>query len=328
MSEGEEAGLKAPVTELFGVVTFGDALHCSTDVLSTELPVSVGGVHGHLRMPSLPGWSGTPEDPLGMPLVGPRGALTWKQGDRLITWGRPMSFPSGYANVEKALLVFDISDPELPELSTKVHQAFDGWKERFEAYFELLTKQRLSGRTWSKQPGMDLDLFCWADKKPRRPHEPLAFTMTVSMPNNARALTLPTLEQLIALTSGGKELSFSRKFQLEAYRALRADDYRKAVIEAGVAAEIALTDAIRRKFATTGVHYGPQLVDKFRMLGRRLELAKMIDVALPTTNLKEALIDRRNDVIHKGTVPSHAQATQAVEALDALLDSLDPIASA
>lgn len=305
---------------LYGLVSFEDPIICSAEVLGKIAAVSIGGVAGHLVLPSLPDWTTSPADPIDMPLVPPNDALTWKQGDDPLHWGCPASYPTGISRVEKVLLHFDVTESELHSASTMVHRAFDRWRTLFVDYLELFTKQRMVQHLRITNRTDDLDLFCWdAEQKTERPYEVEPGRLDICFPSDSHALTVAQFEQVCGLASADKELALWYRIQLEAYRALRAEDFRKAIIETAVAAEFVLTSAIRAKLSADGITYTEKLLSKFRMLGGRLELAQMIQIPLPRINLTADLVEPRNNVIHRADFANERVAHRAISATDEII---------
>ena len=306
---------------LYGIVDLGEPIICAPNVLGAVKTISIGGVSGFLEMPQLPDWSTRTTEPLWTtPLTPPVNALTWKTGDQPIEWGVPTTFPSGISRVEKVLLTFDIEECELTSSGTAIHAEFDRWLSLFVDYVELMTKQLRSQQVrYSSQCG-ELNLFCWSrDNKPERPYAREPQNIDIFLIPDKRALTVEQFHVACDLASSDSDVALEYRIQLEAYRALRAGDFRKAVVETAVAAEIALTNAILSKLSDDGIPYGEKLLSKFRTLGGRLELAKAIQLRLPDVDLNSTVVKPRNTVVHKADFASHAVAFAAIEATDDLL---------
>ncbi len=285
---------------LFCTIELEPPIGCASDALGTSIPVVVGAVTGTLEMPSLPAWENDPSDPLHMPLIPPRSAETWKQGDSLIQWGFPSSYPSGNARVSKVLLHFQTASERLNETATAIHRDTNRWYASFVDYFELISKQRRAQSLKVLDRLPNVDLFCWGPEgKPQRPYEKLPIRVEIRMPAHDQLLDRDRLCSVCSFASAAKPVALEYRIQLEAYRALYQGDYRKAIIETAVAAELALTVGIRNRLASDHVAYGDKLLKKFRMLGGRLELARIVGLELPLRDLENDLVEPRNSVIHK-----------------------------
>lgn len=309
---------------LYCTINLDPPIICVSDALGVSIPITVGGVSGSLEMPNLPDWSQDPHDPLRMPLKPPQHAETWKQGDERMQWGFPFTYPSADARVSRVLLHFQSTSENLHEAATAIDRDIPKWYANFIDYFELVTKQR-------REPSMkifdrlqNIDLFYWgSDRKPHRPSKNCT-SVEIYEKSRDRHLTQKTLETVCSLASSAKSVSLEHRIQLEAYRAIYQDDYRKAIIETAVAAELAITIGLRRRFESDQVVYGNKLLKKFRMLGGRFELARIVGLELPARDWKKDLIEPRNSVIHGASFIDQALALRAVDAVDELLISLCP----
>lgn len=280
---------------------------------------------GTLEMPKLPDWGVTDPDPLRMPLSPPQYAETWKQGDELMQWGFPSHYPIGDARVSRVLLHFEVTAEGLSEAATAIYRDTTRWCSHFVDYFELVTKQRRNQSLKVQDQRTNADLFCWGpDGKPQRPYEKSPSHIELRLTDRNSLLTRKKLEEICALASANRPIALEYRIQLEAYRALHQGDYRKAIVETAVAAEIAITNGLRHRFAIDRVMYGDKLLKKFRMLGGRLELARVVGLELPERDLEGDLIEPRNSVIHKASFVDEGTAICAVEAADELLGTLCP----
>ena len=106
--------------------------------------------------------------------------------------------------------------------------------------------------------------------------------------------------------------------------ARRNEDYRKAIIEGATALEVCLTARILEEFDTQGISFGEKLLQKFRMLGGRFELIRLIGVSLPEKDYATLVINPRNDVVHRAAFPDKALANQVITEVEELLQLFSP----
>ena len=306
--------------QLYGIIELEQPILCSKEVLGTSEPVVVGGVGGRLELPQAPDWSVPSKDPIRDPLRPPEAARTWKQGDSPIIWGSPASYPDCISRVERMLLLFELPEHEVPDSATLIHRGYSKWWSLFNDYFELITRQRRSQNFRIDDATNNLDLFRWGlDGKADRPYSKDPINIVARMFSVDVSLSSSQLTRITSLASASTELDVELKVQLEAYRALGAGDHRKAIIETAVAAELALTKSIRSTFLSDKIAYGDKLLEKFRMLGGRLELSRIVGVSLPNLDFTAQLVEPRNQVIHRADFANEKRATQAVKATDELL---------
>ncbi len=311
--------------QLYGIVKLDPHIVCSKDVLGSSVPIVVGGVPGQLELPHAPDWSVPSKDLLRDPLRPPDAAQTWKSGDKPMRWGRPVSSPSCVSEVERMLLRFELPESEMHGSATRVHRGYGKWWSLFNDYLELVTRQRRLQSVQVEGDNSNFDLFRWgADGKADRPYDRDPQKIVIRVSSDDVALTPVQLTRVATFASTSTELAIELKVQLEAYRALGAGDYRKAIIETAVAAEVALTKLIQSALLTAQIGYADKLLEKFRMLGGRLELARIVGVHLPQIDFQLKLVNPRNDVIHRADFANETSARQAIMATDELLLLLWP----
>lgn len=98
----------------------------------------------------------------------------------------------------------------------------------------------------------------------------------------------------------------------DANAALMRGHYRKAVVDAGSAVEIALNRRIRQKLAGDNeAEVVEELLRSHPTLGRKLGLAKRLGLELPA-DAQQDLVEPRNRTVHRGETPDSLAATVAV----------------
>lgn len=317
-----------PTTETFyGLITFDTSIDCTREALGSRSNVVIGGVTGVLELPSPAQW-GTerPADPLHMPLTPPADAAKWKAGDEPLFWGHPFHYPKGWSRVKNALLTFEFPLDQMRSKATNVHRGFARWYKLFDQYFELVTKQRSFSRVESNECPAGFDLFRWGENgRADRPYDRDPQTVTVRTSETDELLLKPSqFAEICSLASSSTEPALHYQIQLEAYRAMRNGDYREAIIETGTAAELGLVRAAKEVMFRSGITYVDELVKRFQALGGKLELARMVGVALPSTDYQNRLVTPRNGVIHRGFFASRETALDAVRVTDDLLRVICP----
>lgn len=309
---------------IYGIIEFSTALDCSANVLGKTVEISIGSILGTLTLPFLPDWKEREEAPLRMPLLGPGKARTWKRGEEPIYWGRPYCYPTGDSHVERALLEFSISNEVLESSIQQIYEAFNFWLDLFEKYVLLLTKQNSRCRISSDEgPGSIKIIVDNGDKLKHisraRPH-----ITTVEMSERDETLKIEQYKEAARLSSLQLPPRFEYLLLLEAYNARKNSDYRKVIIEAANALEICLTARIIDEFDSQNITFGDKLLKKFRMLGGRFELIKLLGVTLPDKDYEILVNKPRNDVVHRGSFPDKAIANQVVNEVEELLQLFSP----
>lgn len=107
---------------------------------------------------------------------------------------------------------------------------------------------------------------------------------------------------------------------------VRADEYRRAVLDAGTAAELAITAMLdNHLLANSSPEVAAALMERTRMLGNRYRLANdLLSGALPD-QVNERVIEPRNKAAHHGAALTKEVANAAVETATALVDAAYPL---
>lgn len=138
------------------------------------------------------------------------------------------------------------------------------------------------------------------------------------------SLHLEQFKQAAQLSSNFFKPRLHYRMLLESYAARRNEDYRKAIIEAAAALEICLTMRIIEEFNTQNISFGEKLLQKFRMLGGRFELARLLGINLPDKDYVSLVMTPRNEVIHRASFPDKQLANQVITEVEELLHLFSP----
>jgi len=134
-------------------------------------------------------------------------------------------------------------------------------------------------------------------------------------------------EHVLAHTHAGDQPPLARVLLTTANRAVATGNPRLAVIDAATAAEVALTTGLTyRLSAEAASHVVQVLIDRTRMLGPRLDLARDLGMTLPD-RIRPDLVERRNAVVHRGTRVTGTDAQAAIMAAAELVDEYEPLAA-
>ncbi len=134
-------------------------------------------------------------------------------------------------------------------------------------------------------------------------------------------------EHVLAHIRAGDQPPLARVLLTTAKRAAATGNSRLAVIDAATAAEVALTAGLADRLSAEA---SPQviqaLIERTRMLGPRLDLARDLGMTLPD-RIRVDLLERRNAVIHRGTAVTDDDAQAAISAAGKLVDQYQPLAA-
>ncbi|WP_338462132.1 hypothetical protein VZH09_01095 [Synechococcus elongatus IITB7] len=311
--------------QIFGVVSFTEPLYCAADSLGKTISISLQGIEGSLTLPSLPTWDESEKNSWHKPLLGPLPARSWKRGGELIFWGCPISYPQGEASVELALFEFLVESGNIDATAQLIYSNFDDWLQLFEQYIKLITKQGTKNNILDPNRTKNIDLVFYDNCQltsivPSNREEPVV----IIEQSVDESLHLNQLEYASQLASRSCKPHLHYQMLLEAYSARRRNDYRKAIIEAATALEIGLTTRLEEELKLRGVSFGEKLLQKFKMLSGRLELAKLLEIPLPNKNYYELILNPRNDVIHRATSPDKNLTDKVIFEVEEILYSISP----
>ena len=309
---------------LIGAAEFSPAILCTPEVLGQQIPVEIGGQRGLLIFPSLPDEWESSSDSLNLPLKAPEGSegITFGQNDG--KWGRPESYPEGRASVSKALLKFTPSVGLPSECADGIYSAYAVWLELFVQYIVLQTKQNTWKAIAIENNAANLRIFHTEDGRLQFASSGRNVMLTISVPSESHFATNAQLQQAALLASQGVRPRLQYRLLLEAYRARTEQDWRKVVWDAASALECCLVESITDTLQKVKSIDGPRLLNSYQGLTRLLELAKILHLEIPPTNLKKSVIDPRNSVAHKARFTSSDVAITALSECDSLIRNLTP----
>jgi hypothetical protein len=137
-----------------------------------------------------------------------------------------------------------------------------------------------------------------------------------------------TLTGCIALVANQTQPSDEWLFIRDARSLVNAKQYRRAVIDAGTGAELAMTAMIDRNFTAAGTSQADR-DRQFRShqgLWRLSQLMSAINAGTAPTNLRQDLGTPRNKAAHAGYSPSQGEAELAIATSVLLVEQAYPLA--
>ena len=320
------------IQRLYGIVKLDEPLICFSDVLGLSQKIAIGGISGFIHLPKFSQKNIVNDSGFSPRLTAPKYAKNFKCGNDKIYWGRLIQYHQDLtkdflctAEIHEVLITFDVNEVEIINSGNSIRNNFDGWFKLFVNYVYLVTKQNRDNNIEINQKSVNLDFFYWGnDKKAVRPYDDAPSEISITMRDDQTTLTKKQFKKICTWISENKELSIEFLIQLEAYSAHKNKDYRKAIIETAVASEIAITKAIQEYFSAKNISYSDDLIKKFRMLGGRIELANILGIVLPKTDLSKLLVEPRNDVIHKAKFANQSVSMSAIQITDEILKLYNP----
>jgi hypothetical protein len=284
-----------------------EGVFSSAEALALSHTATIGGIECRLRLPR--------EGPRSSPLRPPDDEedldLDWAR----TRWGHPNG--SGSVTIQAVGLIL-VSEP-LPwgYGLTAFDQAVAGWKHSLRDWLSVIAGgptdflELAPGETrWASE---DHNMALWGESYDYL-HEP-------------ERVSRWEWEHVLAHIRSGDQPPLARVLLTTAARAAATSNWRVAVIDAATAAEVALTTGLTAHLsAEASSQVVRALIERTRMLGPRLDLAKDLGMTLPA-RIHADLLEQRNAVIHRGTEVTETAAQAAIAAAWELVDEYEPLAA-
>ncbi|MEZ0355444.1 hypothetical protein [Mycobacterium sp. SA01] len=201
--------------------------------------------------------------------------------------------------------------------SIEIRNSMEQWWDNVRTWIEISTGQRIArvghepprlrGATWHESSITPIWLV--SAKGNREEWRGGATELTVRPP--VYGLTPELFAACLSLSEVEPDLAWTL---LRDARALQdVGQYRRAVIDAATAAELAVIRLVDARLDAVEEKIRDALAEKFRMLGGKASLLKKLGNGLPKS-FTDDLVEKRNDAVHDGVDPSWAECDAAIQA--------------
>ena len=218
-----------------------------------------------------------------------------------------------------------VSDTEnLLSMRHSVPAELDSWWELFSSWVAVLTHQ--DPREYFRLPGMTRrePIWTFVNGDGRRIHSAITED-AVRRLYDIEPLDEDTVRACIELTRIGEFPPAEWTFIRDARSAVLAKDYRRAVIDAGTAAELAITELLDQRLAGADPTLSEALLKRARALEGRSTLMKELKAGIEPAGFTAQLKNPRNNAAHKGQAPTRETAQQAIEVAVQLVEQSTPL---
>lgn len=302
------------------------------DALSEAYPIHVGDHTATLTLPSADGV--TCDDPAlrapkwyypGAP-GGPRGMLP--EGER--SWGAATNWNHDetpmWVQIEHFRICFEVDVDATFEGGRAVAEALPGWWATVSAWVEVLYQQDLSG-LGPVAPGVHYNgttLWTASDEVGNDVVRVGSMMARVNM-RRYPAINAADLQRCITIAQAEGPPATAWLVLRDARSFFSGYDFRRAVLDAGLATELAVTQMTSDRLADKG-----RSAETSTMLKKNRGLTKLCALwvkeggKLPS-NYQSRLITRRNDATHKGARISRREAEEAIKVAAAIVDQARPL---
>lgn len=310
---------------LEGYIEFDKSIPVSIDCLGKKFPISISGVNGFLITPLMfDGFYGA--EKLG-PLKQPNGGnMNYIDS---YDWGSVTSYPSGDSNINACRIIFpDIDKEVFEDTGNKIINELSNWRKLLIDNISIDAKRdfRCSSRNIGLKRSSSIKLALYkklsGSDKEFRPSGPIP-NLRITL--DRFCFTPETLQRILIDTSEKKKPLLPFYFILDARSAECQGNYRKSILDAATALELAFTIMID-KFFEGQEKLRKHLSSKHNSLRLKRELLKVLQIELPFPEKMylENLDNTRNRVIHAGYNPNESEAENALRISSNTLYNLFP----
>lgn len=143
-------------------------------------------------------------------------------------------------------------------------------------------------------------------------------------PESGRAIAAAEFDQILNGVLSNKPLPLQYEILNSARDAQVRQQWRRVVVDCGTALEIALERHVRVLLTNGATEQAvvEALLEKYRMLSGRVDLARRLDSSVPSL---ERLVKLRNRSVHGGFVPTAKDAADSINQAETLIQRLTPV---
>jgi HEPN domain-containing protein len=207
----------------------------------------------------------------------------------------------------------------------------DEWWTRFTSWVGILTVQDFVGLGgYTRRGTRSGSLSTWtSNEHGERAGRDIRSYFTPNRGIPMSVLELQDLQACVTATGNQDPPPAEWQFIRDARALLNAGQNRRAVIDAGMAAELAMTTLIDKYLDDTNAQEPVRdaLARGYNNLGAKKELLKLLRPGLLSARVQPDLIDKRNTASHGGDQITFEQAQTAVEIATEIVESAHPLAS-
>ena len=277
-----------------GLLTLSQGVLCTEAALGQVFHACIADIPVEIFFPLPPDTEEKEESsPFGNPLQPPSIAKTWKRGNDPFNWGYPMQLPSGNSHVNLLALSIECDESQIEETAKALYSSIEKWERSFVDLLIISTKQSTErDKNIPRENTCELELL--GDKY--IPSD-IGIHVYLTIPKPNCFASKEQIEQAIAFASSGKELLLEYQMMLSAYSARKNCQNRQAIIDACAAVELCLDNNISDRLDKLALNPKPFL-DKFRGLGDKFDLIKLLDKTFPSDDHQKKIVDPRNGIAH------------------------------
>jgi hypothetical protein len=226
--------------------------------------------------------------------------------------------------IKRVRILLPVSPAEAADLylGPQLDDRLSPWWDALSSWVEVVTGQDLAN-LGDRRPKQPQTFHLWGGN-PDGTMRPLVMTIHGKPFPQAPALTSQGLQGCLAAVARGQP-ALQERLHLSDARSLHNDgQWRRAVIDAATAAEVAITSWLDNRLSAAEPDVKAALLNTPLTLGRLHRLYTQLGGVLPG-DFDRLVVKPRNDAAHRGMSLTQEQSTAAINATATLLDATTPI---
>lgn len=217
----------------------------------------------------------------------------------------------------RILLSVNPAEATDPSLGPQLDDALSPWWDALSSWVEVVTGQDLAN-LGDRRPKQPQTFHLWAGN-PDGTMRPLSMLFHGTVYPQVNALTSHGLHGCLSAVARGQAPPPER-LHLSDARSLHNDgQWRRAVIDAATAAEVAITSWLDNRLSTAEADVKAALLNTPLTLGRLHRLYTQLGGTLPR-DFDRLVVTPRNHAAHRGMSLTESESAAAIDAISTLLD--------
>ena len=242
-------------------------------------------------------------------------------------WGPGEDYPS-YALVDQLIFYTELAASDQWDFRKSVSalgREVDEWWVAFTDWLDVLTVQDFSLLGGVPPSILASGFHGWSGDASNQRHTPCGSAM-FTVPSNPGILSADHVHKCMYLSERARRPPTEWLLIRDARSLSHRGDHRRAVLDAGSAAELALTALLETHLYPSGEAIKDAMLNRYRTLGGLKDLASMLIPDKVPDQMTSELIEPRNIAVHKAADPvSRETAQKAIDKAAELVEFAHPI---
>jgi hypothetical protein len=225
---------------------------------------------------------------------------------------------TGNSIVKRCSIWFPCSYEKHGAIANGLGKLTENYINRLILFIEILTQNALGKKTYNTiEVESMIQYWILGNDKCFKNAENISISVLVHHLPKEVFLSNKLFNQAIEYTNKEKKPNYSLVLLRDAISHQNDQDFRRAILDATTAIEIAFTNRIIKEFIKQGIEesdFSKSILRKFHSLSGRVELLESLKIKLPIPKktFKEFLSNIRNRAIHAGYNPSKEETSKVI----------------